>query len=150
VLGVQRAEKVFCGGEDAVQLLRQVLWYCATAALCNCCVKSCGTCVSLPVLLACAGDNTRWGGGTWATCVWGATRAWGARQPAARCGNYRHSVVVLMAKPAFDPLLTSRPSLCPLTRWLARCRACLHRVLFEQRAHMASVALRPSKGPPLI
>ena len=37
VLGVQRAEKVFCGGEDAVQLLRQVLWYCATAALCNCC-----------------------------------------------------------------------------------------------------------------
>ena len=37
MLGVQRAEKVFCGGEDAVQLLRQVLWYCATAALCNCC-----------------------------------------------------------------------------------------------------------------
>ena len=56
MLGVQRAEKVFCGGEDAVQLLRQVLWYCATAALCNCCAVQllrCATAASSPVVPAC-------------------------------------------------------------------------------------------------
>ena len=49
VLGVQRAEEVFCGAEDAVQLLRQVLWYLRV-------VPACGAYVPyLPVILACWG-----------------------------------------------------------------------------------------------